>query len=114
MKFNLFQKPVWQLDTVVLFVFRKAWKAPMTPSIIENGFNATGICPYNPGVIPNEAFDHAELYETPDVEMDISTNTINDSQDSESIVPEDQTQNETILTSYGSCFAIGAISRRYI
>ena len=44
-------------------LLNKSWKASMSSSNIKNGFVKTGICPYNPGVILNEAFDPAELYE---------------------------------------------------
>ncbi|MCG8044800.1 MAG: hypothetical protein N0E48_03810, partial [Candidatus Thiodiazotropha endolucinida] len=44
-------------------LFSKSWKMSMSASNITNGFVATGIIPYNPGIIPNEAYEPAELYD---------------------------------------------------
>lgn len=57
----------------------KAWNKAMSVSNISSGFVATGICPYNPAVIPNDAYAPAELYvsETPD-ETALNTSTEED------------------------------------
>ncbi|XP_062600580.1 uncharacterized protein LOC134262213 [Saccostrea cucullata] len=39
-----------------LRLFNIAWQAALTPSTIRNGFAATGIYPFNPHSIPDEAF----------------------------------------------------------
>jgi hypothetical protein len=41
---------------------------------IVNGFSATGICPYNPGAIPNEAFGPSEVYTCTDSSSGIYMN----------------------------------------
>ena len=66
-------------------IFTKVWNGSMTTSNIENAFVATGICPYNPGVIPKEAFDHAELYKSTTVdarnEADTSSTSLTEDND---------------------------------
>jgi hypothetical protein len=39
-----------------LKLFNVAWQKSLTPSTIRNGFEATGIYPFNPNAIPDEAF----------------------------------------------------------
>ena len=39
-----------------LRLFSVAWQASLTPTIIKNGFAATGIYPFNPNAIPNDAY----------------------------------------------------------
>lgn len=43
-------------------LFCKAWESATEPSIIVNGFKATGIFPLNPQAIPAEAYRPASLY----------------------------------------------------
>ena len=37
-------------------IFTPAWKSSITASNIINGFRATGICPFNPDILPPEAY----------------------------------------------------------
>ena len=45
-------------------LFSKAWESASQPSVIQNGFKATGIFPFNPEAIPEEAYKPASLYTT--------------------------------------------------
>lgn len=47
-----------------LKVFDAAWQATMTPSTIKNGFATTGIYPFNPQAIPDEAYAPNEMHIT--------------------------------------------------
>lgn len=41
---------------------KKAWNNALIIGDISAGFVATGICPFNPGVIPDHAYLQADLY----------------------------------------------------
>jgi hypothetical protein len=42
----------------------KAWKNYITVENIKRGFRATGIFPFNPAAIPEDAYAPSTLYET--------------------------------------------------
>lgn len=46
-------------------IFSKAWSRALTHENIINGFRATGLIPFNPDVLPDEAFAPAILTEHP-------------------------------------------------
>ncbi|XP_053395820.1 uncharacterized protein LOC128555976 [Mercenaria mercenaria] len=43
-------------------IMTKAWNDALTSNNVKAGFEATGICPFNPGVIPDIAYSPSELY----------------------------------------------------
>ncbi|XP_060555543.1 uncharacterized protein LOC132716309 [Ruditapes philippinarum] len=43
-------------------MFTKSWNESMNADNISSGFVSTGICPYNPGAIPNIAYTPSDLY----------------------------------------------------
>ena len=43
-------------------IMKKAWNDAVTAENVSAGFVATGICPFNPGVIPDHAYLPADLY----------------------------------------------------
>lgn len=54
-------------------IFTKVWSKCMTPSNIVNGFRATGLYPYDPNVIPEEAFAPSMLTHLPDPGLQASS-----------------------------------------
>lgn len=47
-------------------MFHKAWVSATEPSVVKNGFKATGIFPFDPEAIPNDAYKPATLYSCSD------------------------------------------------
>ncbi|KAJ2940839.1 hypothetical protein O0L34_g10097 [Tuta absoluta] len=58
-------------------IFTKVWSRCMTQSNIINGFRATGLYPYDPSVIPDQAYAPSVLTEIPDPQLhNVSNNSI--------------------------------------
>lgn len=54
-------------------MLNKSWTSSMTVPNVVSGFSATGIFPYRPGAIPNEAYEPSELYTQSETNTDTMT-----------------------------------------
>ena len=77
-------------------LFRKSWSETMSRSNIRNGFVATGICPYNPGIIPNEAYMPSELYDATEESDPQPTSTPEETSEPQDSSSEMETLNASV------------------
>jgi hypothetical protein len=70
-------------------MFSKAWESASQPSVIQNGFKATGIFPFNPEAIPDEAYKPATLYTTEPTQQETGHSAENSSDTAENSADTD-------------------------
>ena len=75
-------------------LFRKSWSETMSRSNIRNGFVAT--CPYNPGIIPNEAYMPSELYDATEESDPQPTSTPEETSEPQDSSSEMETLNASV------------------